>query len=98
MPIPEFTPDEQLLINSVKSPKNMASLNSYMLAYILSGIILGAFGVYYESVPMMGATIVVLCGIRIYEEWWTSKWMPLWRSVIDKYEDAVAANGMVDSR
>jgi len=88
MPLPEFTPDEQYLINSVKSHKSLGTSNSYMWGYLTGGVLLCAFAAYYDNTAMLVAAFLVVCGFRIYEDRWQSKWMPLWRSIIDKYEAA----------
>ena len=86
MPLPNFTDDELYLINFLKSPN--AAGSSYMLAYVVGGVIIAGFAAYFGSIPMMLAAFVVVCSFRIYEERYQMKWMPLWRSIIDKYETA----------
>lgn len=94
MPLPDFTDDEQYLINYVKSPSAAQRSYSYMWGYVIGGALLAGFAAYYQSIPMMLAAFVVVCGFRIYEERLTSKWTPLWKSIIEKYESAaVRASG-----
>lgn len=86
MSLPDFTDDERYLINFVKSPK--AGGSSYMLGYVVGAVIIAGFAAHYGSIPMMLAAFVVVCGFRVYEECYQVKWMPLWRSIVDKYEAA----------
>ena len=92
MPIPDFTPDEQYLIDSLKSPGATRGSSSQMWGYVISGAIIAAFAAYYASVPMMLCAFAVVCGFRIYEERYQRKWMPIWRSLIEKYEAAVTGS------
>ena len=91
MPLPDFTADEQYLINSVKSPTAFGRSNSYMWSYLSCGAIIAGFAAYYGSIRMLLSAFVVVCGFRIYEERYQLKWMPLWRSIIAKYESAAVA-------
>jgi len=97
MPLPNFTDDEQYLINCAKSTK--VNGQSYMWGYLVAGAALVGFGAYHDSVPMMLCAFAVVCGFRIYEEIFQSKWLPLWRSIIAKYEAAARGDvvGHVDS-
>ncbi len=93
MLLPEFTNDEQYLINFIKSQNAVGGSSLYMWSYVLGGITIAGFAAYFGSIPMMGAAFVVVCGFRIYEDWYQLKWMPAWRSIIAKYEAAAAGNG-----
>ena len=102
MPLPDFTDDERYLINCAKSTAATSQTNSYMWGYLIGGAFLAGFGAYHNNVPMMFSAFVVVCGFRIYEELFQSKWLPLWRSIIAMYEDAAHAdagnvNGEADS-
>lgn len=88
MPLPDFTPDERYLINAVKSPGAAGSWNSYMWGYVIGGAIMAGFAAYHESIPMLLTAFAVVCGFRIYEERCQARWLPLWRSIIEKYEAA----------
>ena len=90
MPLPGFTDDERYLINRVKSPSANQQSNSYMWSYVIGGVLVAGFAAYYQSISMMLAAFVVVCGFRIYEERFQSKWTPLWKSIIEKYESAAA--------
>jgi hypothetical protein len=91
MPLPDFTDDEQYLVNSVKSPNAAGKSNSYMWGYIIGAVTFAGFGVYHENVPMLLTALVVVVSFRIYEERYQMKWMPHWRSIIVKYEAACVA-------
>lgn len=89
MLLPVFTDDEQFLINCVKSPSATQQSNFYMWGYVIGGVLVAGFAAYYQSVPMMLAAFAVVSGFRIYEDRFQSKWTPLWKSIIEKYESAV---------
>ncbi len=93
MPLPEFTSDEQYVIDFVKSPKASSLSIAWMCGYLSGGIVIAGFAAYLGSVPMMGTAFVVVCCFRIWEEWYQTRWLPLWRSIIAKYEAAVVDNG-----
>jgi len=84
MALPDFNADERYMINAVKSNTGMS--NAYMWGYLIAGLLMGGFGVYHNSVPLMACAFLVVCGFRLYEEWYQRKWLPIWRSIIDKYE------------
>jgi len=88
MPVPEFTNDEQYLIDWVKSPESSANSAAFMWGYIIGGIAIAGFAVYHGSIVMMFAAFAIVCGFRAYEEHYQNKWLPLWRSIIAKYESA----------
>ncbi|TWT72648.1 hypothetical protein [Crateriforma conspicua] len=92
MPLPDFNADEQYLINCIKSPNASANSGSYMWGYIIGGALVAGFAAYYENILMMLGAFVIVCGFRIYEERFQSRWMPHWRSIIEKYESAANAS------
>lgn len=63
-----------------------------MWSYIIGGAVIAGFAAYYENVVMVLTAFVIVCGFRIYEERFQSKWLPIWRSIIDKYEAAATSN------
>lgn len=78
------------MISAVKALESTTLwLNTFMWGYLFGGALLAGFGAYHEHVPMMLTALAVVCGIRIYEEWLHQKGMPLWRSIISKYEAAL---------
>ncbi len=97
MPIPNFTDDELFLINFTKSSSANTQSNSYMWGYLVGGAVLAGFGAYQSSVPMILTAFILVCGFRIYEEMFQSKWIPLWRSIIEKYETAAMGDVEADS-
>lgn len=96
--MPEFTPEEQYLIQYLRSPGTSKSLFSQMIAYIAGAITLAAFGIYHSDVAIISAAVVLLVGLRIYEGVIQSKWLPVWRSLISKFESALEDHtGAVES-
>lgn len=93
MPLPEFTHDEQYLISYVKSPRAAHGSNSHMWGYMIGASMIAASGFYHNSVPTLLIAFVLVCGFRLYENRYHSKWIPLWRSIIDKYEAAATGAG-----
>jgi hypothetical protein len=87
MAMPQFTDEERYLINYVRAEKTAS--NSYMFTYLVSGLVLAGFGAYTGSTTMMMSAFLVVCGFRVYEEMHGSKWTPVWRSIILKYEQAI---------
>lgn len=96
MALPEFTREEQYLINTLKSQIASGS-NSYMWGYLSSGILLAGFAVYWENLLMLASAFAIVCGFRIYEDRFQSKWTPHWRTIIEKYENAATADVRFDS-
>ena len=96
MPMPEFTPDERYLIAYIKS-REATRLNSFMVAYVLSGAAWFLFGVQYDSSPMLFAGFGTFIVGRIYEEnyWW--RFIPAWKSLIVKFEAACGDGPAADS-
>ncbi len=94
MPIPNFTDDEQYLINFAKSRKASSQPNPYIWGYLVGGTAVAGFGAYHDNVPVMATTFVVVCGLRIHEELFQSRWLPLWRSIITNYEAAATCESI----
>jgi hypothetical protein len=90
---PQFTPEEQYIINLSKSPA-VARDRTYMWTYLASGILVAAFAAYYGNMPMMLAAFVVVCGFRIYEERYQRRWEEPLRTLIQKYEAAFDNNNV----
>jgi len=73
-----------------------------MWGYIVGGILLAGFGAYHGSIPMMLAAFLIVCAFRVHEEMCHeemcheemchAKWMPVWRSIVTKYEGAAATD------
>ncbi len=91
MPMPEFTPQEQYLIYSVKSRSSTGWMALSAWGYLMAGGILFGAAAYGQSIAMMAIVFVLVCGFRIFEEISQSKWLPVWRSVVEKYEAALTA-------
>ncbi len=90
MPLPDFTDEEQYLINAVKLSSARGQLNSFMWAYLISTAGLACAGVYYNNVGLAFTAVVGICFFRIYEEVSQSKWGPHWYSIIVKFENALS--------
>ncbi|MEM1071157.1 MAG: hypothetical protein AAGI63_19785 [Planctomycetota bacterium] len=88
MPLPDFNADEQYLINCIKSPNASANSGSSMWGYIVGSALVAGVAAYHENTLIMLAAFLIVCGSRIYEERFQSRWMPHWRSIIEKYESA----------
>lgn len=89
MPLPEFTDDEQYLINFVKSPAASSENNTFMWGYLIGGFALTFFGTIRNEVTLILVAFVLVCGFRIYEEFIQAKWTKIWSSIIGKYEAAL---------
>ena len=50
-----------------------------------------SFALAYDSLALMASGFAVVCGFRIYEEVLQNRWLPFWRSILAKYEAAIAA-------
>ena len=83
--MPDFTNEEKYLISSIKSRGGA----SYMWCYLISGIVIAGISAYYESIIGMASAFLVVCGFRVYEDRLQAKSMPAFRSIIEKYENAV---------
>ena len=86
LPLPHFTDDEQFLIKYIKSPSAVRASDSYMWGYLIGGAIVAGFAAYHNNISMMVVAFATVCAFRIYEELFQRKYIPLWRSIIDKYE------------
>lgn len=89
MPLPDFDEKEQYVIHWMKAHKS-AEVNPCMWAYLVTGALLFGFGAYYSNVAFMACAFIVVCGFRLYEEWYQARWQPTFRSIILKYESALS--------
>jgi len=88
MPGPKFTDEEQYLVTALRSEKSSGA--NFMWGYILGGIAFAGFAAYHENTLMMLCGFAVVCGFRIYEERYHAQWQPVFRSIIAKYDQAIA--------
>lgn len=95
MPLPDFTDEEQYLINAVKLSQSNRRPDSFMWAYLLSSAGLGFAGTYYNNPGLAFTAVVAICCFRIYEEFHQSKWGPYWYSIITKFEEAARGTDAV---
>ena len=93
---PEFTADEEFIIAYTKSPRAVGDSIAYLCGYIIGGAIVAGVAAYYDSVLMMLAAFIIVCGFRVYEEWFQYRWFPCWRSIIGKYEAAINLKGQTN--
>jgi hypothetical protein len=91
MPAPAFTREEEYLISLLRG--DIQESSAFMWSYLLPGLALAGFAAVYDSVWMVLSAFVVVCGFRVYEESFAKKWKPTYRSIILKYEEAIAAGG-----
>jgi hypothetical protein len=91
MPQPEFTSEEKYLLNYLKSDSARQTSNPFLWGYLLGGVLLAGFAAYHENPAMMLSAFAVVCGFRLYEEWHQRRYQPLWRSIIQKYEQALGS-------
>jgi len=94
---PDFTPKEQYLLSVYRLPLGRWLLfrDGRMWGYVLFGALMCGFGAVFQSIVMMVIGFIVVCGFRIYDEWESSRWSPVLRSIIIKYDAAV---GVEDTR
>ncbi|QDU46981.1 hypothetical protein Mal52_55090 [Symmachiella dynata] len=88
MPRPQFTKQEQVLIDWVKVSSGDSS--SYMWTYLVTTAIIAGFAVYFESIVMLVCAFVIVGFFRIKEEHAQKRWAPIWTSILTKYEEALA--------
>lgn len=90
--MPKFTDDEQYLVNSLRSPE-ADKPNNFMWGYLGVGLLFAGFAAYHENPWMMLCAFGLVCCCRVYEDRFQSKWNPLFRSIILKYEQAIREAG-----
>src|SRR5688500_7635043 len=87
--MPKFTDDEQYLLTAIRSENN-SSGGDFMWGYILGAVAFAGFAAYHENTLMMLCAFAVVCGFRIYEERYHAQWQSVFRSIIAKYDQAIA--------
>jgi hypothetical protein len=92
MSLPQFTPEEQFVVSILKSTLPVSRFNALMWGYLVSGSILGGVAMYYSNIHVMAISLILIVGFRLYEEWYQSRWQPVYRSVVMKYESALIDN------
>ncbi len=86
MPKPEFTPDEQYLVDQLKAPIASRGSAAFMWSYVFCTTLVAGCGAYYDNVVIIFIAFIVLVAFRIYEEYCQKQWEPYWRNIIEKYE------------
>jgi hypothetical protein len=94
---PEFTRDEQYLINCTLSPSasRIASHAAWWQLAVASGLF--GFGIYSEVPVMLYAGFVTLVAFKVQEMIQGRRWGPLWSSVFQKYEEALSDRTLRDN-
>jgi hypothetical protein len=88
---PNFTPDEQYLLSTVRSSVAARGANAFAWGYLLGSAILAGLGAFTGIVELIYIGSLLLFGFRLYEMYYERQWAPIWRNVIEKYEQAVCA-------
>lgn len=94
---PSFSPDEQYLVDFLKSPTASDAANVYMWSYVVGGAALACCAAYHNSVDLLVVAFIVVIGFRLYEERHQRRYIPVWRAVIEKYEAAIEETDMSQS-
>lgn len=90
MPQIQFTPEELYLINAIKS---QGRFNSFVWGYLSGAALLCTLAYLNQSMLLFASGFVVVLGCRLYEEYYTARWHPLWQSIIAKFERASSNAG-----
>jgi len=88
---PSITPEEQYLISSAKTAGESGLL--FDLAYLLPSVLLAGFGVDSDAIGVVLVAFAILVGFKVFERCHSRKWDPVWKSVLQKYEEAVESDG-----
>ncbi len=94
MPLPEFTSQERYLIGHVKS--GFRGCNVSIAAHLTVCLVMAAFGMIQKNMPLMAFAVLILAVQRVVESWQQSHWIPVWRSIFEKYEAAIREAGVHD--
>ncbi|HEV3341057.1 MAG TPA: hypothetical protein VG125_11895 [Pirellulales bacterium] len=82
MPLPEFDPTEQYMLRYLKTASGHPG--AYTMTYLTCGTLMTGFGFYLGSAGLMLTAMLTVLGFKAYEEWYSAKLMPVWRSIIEK--------------
>ena len=58
---------------------------------------MAAFAIYFHSMMLLLCAFVEVCGFRLYENWYQGKWMPIWSSIIQKFEAEMNSAHLADA-
>ncbi len=83
---PEFTPDEQFLVDHLKASNPSRGSEAYMWSYVFCTTLLAGCGAYYDNVVIIFIAFIVLVAFRLYEAYSQRHWDPHWQNIIEKYE------------
>ena len=63
---------------------------SFMWGHLIGTALFAGFALFHGDDMMIVGALVIVFGFRIYEARYQSRWSPHWRSIIDKFENAVS--------
>lgn len=94
---PEFSDEEELLIQYIRSTSSTGKSTFYVATYLLLGCALVAYGLWNQLLVCVIAGWIVFVFARLQELGQEKKWSVVWRSVIEKYEAALAQDADDDT-
>lgn len=89
MPLPQLTPEEQELVDSVRLGNPPATSAFYAWTYFVVVMAIAGWALARNDVQLMGATLFYVVLHRLYEKYLSRKENPDWLSVIEKYEAVI---------
>lgn len=89
MKSPQFTTEENYAISYTRS-RESSTANYYLVGYALSTSLIFGYGAYHSYIPVMVIAFSVFVSFRLYEEYHGLRWHSVWRSILDKYDAALA--------
>ncbi len=87
---PEFTEEETFLLNFAKANSTGRQSAIYVWSYLIIALAIVYWGITSANTPITIAGVVVLVVARLQELGQDRRWTNIWRSIIDKYEAALA--------
>ena len=85
---PHFSDEEQYCINWAKTGQGFNI--AFDLGYLIPSFVLAGCGIYWSEPFPLFAALGVIAVFKVWEWSYQYKWAPVWKSIIEKYEDAVA--------
>jgi hypothetical protein len=86
---PDFTDAEQEAIKRLMDFRGDPS--GFVSAYLGAGFGFFLVALLLGSMWMLAVVLLFVCCCRLYEEWHYRPTVPMWKSVIGKYEAAIAS-------
>jgi hypothetical protein len=90
MSAPEFTSDEQYIISYYKSDFARTMFSAW--PFHLPLVVIFALGMWHDNSLAMFAAFVSMIGYRVWENSHQPRYHAATRSIIEKYETAIAAS------